>query len=477
MKIFYRIFIFLILYALLTIPDNRSQLHIPEKNSLEVSSKWWGKFAQNLVKFRITNSEYQEYYYEKHRNLLNYHLDELLLQLAEPGDPILDSISHHVNKLSTLASLAPHKINEFHGDVARWRKLLKYQSRYWDTSSESTNQRIFHLITESRLAFESALIQSNTASATLSTIQNIDGLKSVTIENLEFKSGDIVSFNLAYKQDPFVSFIKELPNVYQHLGCVHITDTSASVVYIDHEEGIKIVALDKFIGEIAPNGITLRLRDDIPAINKNPHIPALAATDIYSMASGHVYEFDYNFDSDTQFYLYDWELINTAYKAHDLNLEPSKFVSNSSSIHLGNPNSHLNAFEIELDHRFVIAGEWYNTQQLYNKRILTAATSSIMHPERVKTDFIDPFYLPLYRIMKAYSMIIGIFGFEQPIPSGVTAQAQLVYNNLIKEQEELVERLTLEISSYEKKQNHKATYLKMLQKSNEIKDQQLADLK
>ena len=477
MKVFYKIFIFIILYALLAIPDNRSQLHIPEKNSLEVSSKWWGKYAQNLVKFRITNSEYQQYYYEKHRNALNYHLDDLLLQLAEPDDSILDSISHHINKLSALASLAPNKINEFQYDVIRWRKLLKYQSRYWDTSSESTKQRVFHLITESRLAFESALIQSNTESATLSTAQNIDSLKPITTKNLEFKTGDIVSFNLDYREDPFVSFIKELPNVYQHLGCVHLTDTSASVIYIDHEEGIKIVDLDNFTDDIAPNGITLRLRDDIPEIYKNPQIPALAAADIYSMASGHAYEFDYNFDSDTQFYLYDWELINTAYKAHDLNLEPSKFVSNSSSIHLGNSNSHLNAFEIELDHRFIVVGEWYNTQQLYNKRILTAATSSIMHPERVKTDFINPFYLPLYRVMKAYSVSMGILGFEQPIPSGVTAQSQLVYNALIKEQKELVEKLTMDITAYEKKQNHKATYLKMLQKSNEIKGQQLADLK
>ncbi len=477
MKTFYKIFIFLILYALLAIPDNRSQLNIPKKNSLEVSSKWWGKFAQDLVKFRITNSQYQQYYYEKHRTLLYYHFDELLLQLAEPDDPILDSISLHINKLAALSSLLPTKINEFQLDVAQWRKLLKYQSRYWDTSSESTNKRVFKLITESRLAFESALIQSETESSSLSIPQKYGNSKTITYGEIDFKSGDIVAFNLPYKEDPFVSFIRELPNVYKHLGCVYITDSISVVIYIDHEIGIKVVELDKFTTEIAPNGIALRLRDDISAIIQNPQIPALVATSIYLMASGNEYEFDYNFDSDTQFYLYDWELINTAYKAHNLYLEPTKFLSNSNSIHLGNPNSHLNAFEIELDHRFDVAAEWHNSKELYNKRLLTAATSSIMHPERIKSDFINPLYLPLYRIAKIYSMLIGVLGFETPIPSGVSAQSQLVYNALIKEQQELMDELSNEIIAYETKQNHKATYLKMLQKSNEIKSQQLVGLK
>lgn len=468
MKVFYKVLIFLIIYALLAIPDNRNSLNVPKKNSSTISAKWWGKFAQNLVKFRITNKETQQYYYNKHRNLLNHHLDELLLQLTEPDNPILDSIRFHINKLSALASLVPNTIGEFEQDVSRWRKLLKYQTRYWDSSSEKTNKRIFQLIIECRLAFESALVQSNTKSISLSTIHSSGNFQSITIGKLQFKSGDIIAFNLTTDNDPYVSFLRELPNMYKHLGSVYIKDTIASIIYIDHEKGLKIVSIDNFFRKIAPNGIVLRLREDIPFILKNPELPALTASAINQMAKTGNYKYDYNFDSNTQDYLYDWELINTVYEVHNLNFNPGKFIRSSAFIHLGAHKSHLKAFEIELDHRFIIAGEWYNSELLYNNRLLTAATSSIIRSNK-KADFINPFLLPIYRFIKAYSMFIGQFGLHEPIPAGITAQTQLVYDALAKEQKDLVVKLEYELAKYEAEQNHKATYLKILQKAEEIK--------
>ncbi len=467
MRIFYKILIFLIIYALLSIPDNRSSLNIPERDSLTISSKWWGKFAQNLVKFRITSDLNQQYYYNKHRTLLSQHLDDLLLQLAEPDDPILDSISYHINKLSALTSLVPNKTTEFEVDVSRWRKLLKYQSRYWDTSNEATNKRLFQLIIECRLAFESALIQSNTETTSMSTIETSSKFRTVSLGNLTFKSGDIIAFNLISRNDPSVVFIRELPNVFKHLGSVYIKDDEASVIYVNHDQGLHVVPLEDFFGKIAPNGAILRLRDDIPSVLKNPELPALAASAINEMAKNGDYKYDYKYDLESKNYVYDWELINTVYKVHSLNLNPDQFIRTTSSIHLGTRKSHLEAFEIEFDHRFIVAGEWYNSELLYNNRLLTAATSSIVRSDR-KPDFITPIFLPIYRLVKAYSMIIGSIGFDEPIPTGVTAQTQMVYDALAKEQKKLVAQLESELSKYEADQNHKATYLKMLQKANEI---------
>ena len=66
-------------------------------------------------------------------------------------------------------------------------------------------------------------------------------------------------------------------------------------------------------------------------------------------------------------------------------------------------------------------------------------------------------------------MFIGQFGLHEPIPAGVTAQTQLVYDALAKEQKDLVVKLEYELAKYEADQNHKATYLKILQKADEIK--------
>ncbi len=466
MNFFYKILIFLIIYALLAIPDNRSSLNIPEKSSLAISSKWWGKFAQNLVKFRITSEPNQIYYYNKHQALLTQHLDELMLQLTEPDHPILDSISYHVNKLSALVSLLPNKTNAFEQDVSRWRKLLKYQSRYWDTSTEATNKRLFQLIIESRLAFESALIQSNTATTSFSTIKTSNTFQTISIGKLQLKSGDIIAFNLSNRNDPAVTFIRNLPNVFKHLGTVYISNNKVSVMYVDRNLGLHAVPIKDFF-TIAPSGVVLRLRNDIPSILKNPELPALAASAMNEMSQNGNYKYDYRYDPETRHYVYDWELINNVYKVHSLNLNPIQFIRTSNSIHVGTRKSYLQAFEIEFDHRYIITGEWYNSEFLYKKRLLTAATSSIIR-SREKSDFINPILLPIYRLVKAYSMIIGQIGFNQPIPAGVTAQTQMVYDALAKEQNKIVAKLENELANYEAERKHKATYLKMLQKADEI---------
>ncbi len=468
MKILYKIIIIIIIYGLLAIPDNKVSLHIP-KQELTASAKWWGNFAQNLVKFRITSTENQAYQYQKHKSLVKQHLDNLLLDLTEPDNPILDSINFHINKLSALASLMPGKITEYERNVARWRKLLKYQSRYWDNSSKSTQNRLFRLMIESRLAFESALIQSEKESISLSNIdRDISSTKnSVSLGNIQFKAGDIIAFNSITKDETYSSFIKELPNVYKHLGSVYIKDGVAEVVYLDVLHGLTSTSIDIFINEIGPNALVLRLRDDIPNLLRNPILPAQAATTIYSMANMGTYKYDHRFDVESHNHLYDWEFINMGFRTHNFSLDANEIIGSNYSIHVGGQNSHLNAFELELDHRFITVGEWYNTQVLYNNRLLTAATAAITNNKK-SNDFLITFKLPFYRILKAYSMLVSSLGFSPPIPDGISAQTELIYRGLAKHQNNLLEELTKEIAVYETNQKHRATYLKMLQKANEI---------
>ncbi len=470
MKLFYKFSVAFIIYALLAIPDNKSSIHLPEEVPA-VSTKWWGKFAQNLVKYRITSKENQAYQYNKHRNQLTKHLDQLLLELTEPDNPILDSISLNINKLSALASLVPGTIHEFEKDVAAWRKLLKYQSRYWGTSSDFANNRLFRFMVESRLAFESALIQSQEEKTSLSAPDNSISFHSKTVNNIKFQSGDIIAYSLKVDDDPYVSFVKELPNMYKHLGSVFINDSVASVIYLDHINGLSILPIEKFVNERAPNGIIMRLRSDLPDILRKPALPSLAASNMYKMALSGSYKYDYHFDSESHEYIYDWELISLAFDSQGLSIDANSFRRSSSSIHVGKRKSHLTPSEIEFDHRFIIAGEWYSSDLLYKNRLLTAATAAIIEHQD-KSDFLNPLLLPGYRLLKAYSMFIGQFGLQEPIPSGITAQTQLVFNTLEAKQKKLIVQLKKELLVYEKERNHKATYLKMLQKANEIMNEQ-----
>lgn len=73
-------------------------------------------------------------------------------------------------------------------------------------------------------------------------------------------------------------------------------------------------------------------------------------------------------------------------------------------------------------------------------------------------------------------MLLHQIGISGPIPPGITAQTQMAMDALQKEQKRTVEKLNMELAQYESEQNHKATYLKMLQAAKEIKNGKVTDL-
>ncbi|MCF6359573.1 MAG: hypothetical protein L3J29_02285 [Cyclobacteriaceae bacterium] len=471
MKLFYKFFVIFILFALLAIPDNKNSIHVPEKDGLSSYERWWGKYAQTLVKYRTTGKQNQIVEYNKQRELLKKQLDRLLLELTEPDHPILDSINQQVNQLSALVSLVPGTIHEFEEDVATWRKLVKYQSRYWDPSSDYASERLFQFIIEGRLAFESALIQSQGNHLQWNSPKEMTTDHSLAYHKYQYESGDIIAFSTNSKDDSYFSIFKELPNVTTHLGSIYIKESVISVIFIDHEKGLVLIGIDEFIKTIAPNGVILRLRNDIPDLLRNPLLPSLAASTIHNMALNGQYKYDYSFDEESHADLYDWELIRKGFQQHDFSLEGSLYTRNSFAMNIGGANSHHMPFELELDHRFIIKGEWHHAGLLFEQRLLTAATSTIIENQSHQ-DLISYIKLPAYRIIKFYSILIGQFGVSQPIPSGVSAQSQLIYDELNTKQEKLLSLLKPALVNYEKKQKHKATYLKIMQKANEIMAEQ-----
>lgn len=467
MKTFYKIAIAIIIYAMLSIPDPYNPLPIKDVEESSTISKWWGKYAQNLVKYRIINNASRAYYYDLHRSMLNQKLDNMELELTEPDSPMLDSISYHINKLSALASLVPNKINEFEGDVFRWRRLLKYQSRYWDISSKSAGNRLYQLMVESRLAFESALVQSNYPTVAWSTAFADGGFQTKIVKSITFQSGDILAFNLQRENNLGLSFRRDMPNAYDHLGSVYIQGTEAYVTYVDHELGLQSYPLDTFVSSLAPNGMILRVRQDIQPMIENPELPIMVAASLFGMAQEGKYKFDFRYDLETRNYLYDWEMLNNLFKKYDLTIGPEKIRFNTHTINLGPSKINHEPFEMEYDPKLIVAGEWYETKTLYDQRVLTAATSTLILSNN-EAGFVNPWKLPMYRVIKAYSMILNQFGANGPIPKGVSAQTHMVRVALVKQQKKALTELKKELAKYESEQNHKATYLKMLQSAKEI---------
>ena len=473
MKLFYKISVILIIYALLAIPDSNYEEDKQVAKKKSKTTNWWSVFAENLVKYKITNSEYQNYQYNKHQVLLDNHLNDLELQLAEPENPIYDSIRFHLNKLSALSALKPNKLVEFQTTTTRCRNLIKYQSRFWDLSDVATTDKIFQLITEVRLAFESALIQSNidSISWSLSPNQEEENNKSesVLIDDIYFKSGDIIVFDFVFDKNIPLSYIKSLPNSDHHLASIYINESSSVATYIDYKAGIVSEPLELFVKKTAPNGIILRLRKDFSALRKKPELPHLAASIIKNKSGSSKIYYDFNFNSDTKNYLYDWDLINNEYIAIGLIINAKNLLTSNNVSLMGTDKPHITAFDLEYSPDFTVAGEWYSTQLLYDNRVRTAATIQFSQSDY---NSYNQLLLPIYRVLKLYSLLAYRIDMNAPIPTGVSAQNYLIANHFFDAQAKAINLLINELDLYEERQNHKATYLKMLQAASEIRNEQ-----
>lgn len=466
MKIFYRILMVLIIYGLLAIPDNKKVVHTPTKNTVKSSERWWGMYAQNLVKFRIANAAYRAYHFSEHKKLLTHHLSNLAFDLVDANDPILDSITYHINKLSALVSLNSKRTAYFTELITQWRQLLRYQSRYWDVTDTDVAKALFNLYNQTNLALESAMIQAEIPNFYLSTGRPKEPFQTTLLDSIYFKSGDIILFNTQQLDSPIIPSFSTLPNSYKHLAVVHITNKNAQVSYLDIRQGLVHVPLQEFKNNVAYQGSVYRLRSDLPLMLSKPTIMQEFAAQVYDMAEKHTYYYDFRRDLKTNDALFDWEILQKLLGSYGIKWKSINFINENEDYSIG-VEPHRFVFELECDHRFNFIGEWCQSPSLYASRINTAALTAVLDtaPEQ---KLMNLWVLPIYRIKKGYSILASLVGVTPPIPKGISAQTQMVLDNLTSYKNKLQLALQVALQTYESKQNHKATYLKMLQKSKEL---------
>ena len=78
--------------------------------------------------------------------------------------------------------------------------------------------------------------------------------------------------------------------------------------------------------------------------------------------------------------------------------------------------------DLEYDPKVVVAAEWRDQDALFNDHVDNAVIDALLEgAERGDRVGYDYLYLPMARIMKAYSLLLNTFGKHGPVPEGMSA--------------------------------------------------------
>ena len=352
------------------------------------------------------------------------------------GDIRLTSIENNFFKLASFIGAKPGEVNWLTDYYNRLRICIKESSQQWNMNDTAVKNYMYTLMYGLRAATEEVLLQSDTLK--ISPAMLVQPEKSVTpytiIFGIEVHSGDMLVSRGGAEVSALISRGNDYPGNFSHVALIYI-DTKTNTPYLIEahiEKGVAVSSVAEYTKDKKLRFMVLRLRHDLPAMQKDMVLPQRAAQFMYGEAlSRHIpYDFKMNFYDSTA--LFCSEVASYAYKKNGVQLWQN--ISTISSVGVVNwlKDFGVENFvtqmpsDLEYDPQLSIVAEWRDPETLYKDHIDNAAMDALLEKANNGTTVgYNIWMLPVARIMKGYCWMLNRFGKQGIIPEGMNATRAL----------------------------------------------------
>jgi hypothetical protein len=119
--------------------------------------------------------------------------------------------------------------------------------------------------------------------------------------------------------------------------------------------------------------------------------------------------------------------------------------------------------DLEYDPQLVVVAEWRDAGALMKDHIDNAAIDAMLEGAEAGDALAYPWYqLPLARLAKAYSWLLGTFGRPGPVPQGMSARAALRNSAFSDRQRRVAGRVTESAAQWSRRQGYPPPYWVLL---------------
>lgn len=403
---------------------------------------------------------------------LNTSADRLLRSPVAPDAAVLDTLERRFFRLAPLVAACPRDLRAYVQLSGRLRDAIKWQSRRWDVAGEAARARLYRSLYGFRGAVEEVMLHHpDSNAALLEGRAEPSATPATTVHGVGIHSGDILVSRGGYPTSALIARGNDYPGNFSHVGLVHVDSAThvASVIEAHIERGVAVFTAEQYLQDKKLRIMVLRPRADLPQLAGDPILPHRAASLALARArAGHIpYDFEMDYTDPSK--LFCSEVASSVYHELGVTLWTGLSTISAAGLRRWLASFGVRYFEtqepsdLEYDPQLVVVAEWRDAATLLKDHIDNAVIDAMLEGAEAGDGLRYPWYeLPLARLAKAYSWLIGRFGAVGPVPAGMSARAALRNGAFSDRQRRIAARVATAVERLTRAQGYPPPYWTLL---------------
>lgn len=485
-----------ILYPLLGIIGLYLILMIPASSDIDIKRAgnatpfiWdqdqrWEQLETQFALARSESDESLKIRIELISTSLNNQLDQLQHDGFTPDDPRLDPFLNAFFELAPLVAAQENQNEEFFSLYNRARRVIKDQSRNWDTEKAQTRITLYKLLYGMRAAVEEVNLQSQQY---IYPVLHVDDEPSATpstnILGIRVHSGDLLVSRGGAEVSALISRGNDFPGNFSHVALIYIEEgTNIPYLIEAHiERGVAIANLEEYIKDRKLRFMVLRPRANLPELQADPMLPHKAAKRMYEEVQKRHIPYDFKMDFFDPEAMFCSEVGSFAYGEYGIRLwQTESTISSDGVVRLLNTFGVENFVtqmpsDLEYDPQLAVVAEWRDAESLFDDHLYNAVIDAmLLCADKGKEVDYNIWMLPIARIVKAWSVLKNWLGKEGPIPEGMSATQALKNNTFVARHQEIKKAVSAKAQLFEETKGYVPPYWELVKMAEESENCELS---
>ena len=237
-----------------------------------------------------------------------------------------------------------------------------------------------------------------------------------------------------YPTSALIARGNDYPGNFSHIAFVHVDSTTRAISVIEAhiERGVAVGTAEAYLAGKKYRVMLLRLRPDLPALQRDPLLPHRAASAMLERARTEHIPYDFTMDYADPSRLFCSEVVSAAYREQGVTLWTGLSTISAPGLRRWLASFGVTRFEtqepsdLEYDPQLSVVAEWRSPASLFEDHLDNAVTDVLLEgAERGAALSFDWYALPVALLLKGYSWVRGTLGGVGSIPEGMSPSAAL----------------------------------------------------
>ncbi len=347
----------------------------------------------------------------------------------------LDTLENNLFAVAPILAACPGRVGAMLDLVNRLRTALKRNGRDWDIGEVTARERVYRLLYGARMAVEEILLQQRLDD--VPDLMRVTDVPSetpfVVVNGLRIHSGDILVSRGGAPVSALIARGNDYPGNFSHIALVHVSEEQqVSVIEAHIEIGVAIANIEQYLADKKLRIMVLRLDAALPELQADPLLPHRAATAALAEARERHIPYDFAMHYAEPSKMFCSEVASAPYAGLGVSLWEGQTTMSSKGTTAWLSALGVEQFEthgpsdLEYDPKVSVVAEWRDRGALFDDHVDNAVIDAMLEGAELGNaiDY-DYWYLPMARVMKAWSLLLNAVGRHGPVPEGMSATTAL----------------------------------------------------